>query len=1633
MSPDSKMPDPSEQDNPQESDQQSLSEPRPRTGSPADSLLLCPNCNERIYHAPGVHHDRPVCPQCHTPVTAGRAEQTPAEQPAESPADDVLDLLPADDSPDDSAGLLTLEPVPADEPASGLPDGEEVPVLATTASGATEAEPPASAAEPSELALASLRCPGCTAENAADARSCSSCGRELYESCPTCEAAVFVGADTCGECGADLAGERRARALERRAKEALDRGSQADRDPEERAGSLEEASSALRELLESSPDREGAKEQVAAVESEQVALFEQMSKSAEVDGRHGAALQLYGKLLELRPDHAEAAARQQALTEIRQGVLQQAAEAQSAGDLSRAVSLLQDALENFAEDEEIQGALQEAVTAEEQRAAGLGRVSALRDAKSYHALRRLCQELRSMKVDEEDVTGLEAAADEAVQGADAVCAKAEELWQGGEHEKAIQKFQDALALVSDHPLAGQRVLETTEFLKEADDGLRRAKKWLEQRHYKEARRAAEAVLRQIPDTPEAEEIIESAEVELRRARKHTRMILSSAACFLVVCVGLWQGWGWLNTYWEKQDYEACLAASEVETEYEKALSLGTRYLEKWGEEARYEKEIKKLKKEVLVKIDDRDFRRFKAAAAKAAEKHDYQKAVALIEGYLKKHRKARHADEANEEIELLEDHRDFHEAALAANEAAGKKDFASAIKAYEDYGRKRPNGQHVEDANTKIVGFRDDWDFYKAEQAAAEAVAKEDLKTAIAAYEQYKKKQSLGRHVPKADEAIALLVDDLHFQEAQEEADEAEGDLQAIIAAYQGYLDAHPNGRHVDEARRAIADPADQLDFQKAGELAQAAEKRLDFQAAIDAYEKYLKGHPKGKHADEATARRDALTDDLHFHKARLAAEAAVEEEDYAAAIKEYEGYKKVEHKPKNHVKEADEQVALLTDDLHFQQAKAKAEEAKDDPKAIIAAYQWYLDLHDPDGRHVDEARAAIRDPADELDFRKAELAAKEAEQKPDFDAAIQAYETYKKEHENGKFVAKADERISALRDERDFRLAGAAAKTAEKEQDWQTAIRVYEVHRRAHDQCKHLNEVSERLEALQDELDFQTAEATEKKAGDRYEVAIAAYTAYLKKHDDGEHADEANERVTQLRDKIDERDWATCQASAKQAGENYEDAVLAYQVYLGQHPEGKYAKLAKEMIEVELPDKIDDRDFRIAEKGFLSAGDDREKAWQSYHKYLLEHGKGKHAGKVQQKMAAAFAAAIASARSCMAKRDCAGVASALTEAVAIYRDREHRDIQSLFAEAVKLLDRLGRADLASAAKLYQVLADFGHAESQYRLGVLCDDGGAGFAKDHKQAFTCFDKAAKQGHLLAQYRLGKCYAEAKGVTRDYGKAVECFRAAAERGCLEAQYELAHCYAAGRGVAREPGAAVEWLSKAANQGSAPAQYELGVGHYDGGEHDEAVKWFRKAAEQGHTLAQYRLGECYAEGKGTERSPAGAFEWFQRAARQNHAPAQYETGMCYLLGKGTAKNSLLALEWLRKAAKQGHAPAQYVLGQCSERGIGVLKNLSKAAEWYSKAAKQDLADAQSALGRCYIYGLGVTKDYAKAKEWLEQAAARKHPDALYHLGRLYYEGWGVARNPSTAANYWKAAAKGGDSGAIGELKRLGLSWD
>ena len=164
--------------------------------------------------------------------------------------------------------------------------------------------------------------------------------------------------------------------------------------------------------------------------------------------------------------------------------------------------------------------------------------------------------------------------------------------------------------------------------------------------------------------------------------------------------------------------------------------------------------------------------------------------------------------------------------------------------------------------------------------------------------------------------------------------------------------------------------------------------------------------------------------------------------------------------------------------------------------------------------------------------------------------------------------------------------------------------------------------------------------------------------------------------------------------------------------------------------------------------------------------------------------------------------------------------------------------------DFEKAREWWEKAAVQGHAIAQNDFGSLWHNGEGG-ERDYAKARIWFEKAAAQGNVTAKANLGLMYHYGRiGPKPDYAKAKEFYEAAQENA--GAQYQLGILYENGDGVSKDYDTARTWYLKAAKT-SAPAKYRLGILYENGGfgitkDLSRALEWYEKAAAQGHEQAK-----------------------------------------------------------------------------------------------------------------------------------------------------------------------------------------------
>src|ERR1017187_3925101 len=88
--------------------------------------------------------------------------------------------------------------------------------------------------------------------------------------------------------------------------------------------------------------------------------------------------------------------------------------------------------------------------------------------------------------------------------------------------------------------------------------------------------------------------------------------------------------------------------------------------------------------------------------------------------------------------------------------------------------------------------------------------------------------------------------------------------------------------------------------------------------------------------------------------------------------------------------------------------------------------------------------------------------------------------------------------------------------------------------------------------------------------------------------------------------------------------------------------------------------------------------------------------------------------------------------------------------------------------------------------------------------------FQEYKAKAEQGNAEAQFNLGFCYDDGRGVAKNYAKAAKWYRKAAEQGHTQAQFNLGYCYVNGQGVGKDKVEGYAWFSMAAKADSDAAK-------------------------------------------------------------------------------------------------------------------------------------------------------------------------------------------------------------------------------
>lgn len=240
----------------------------------------------------------------------------------------------------------------------------------------------------------------------------------------------------------------------------------------------------------------------------------------------------------------------------------------------------------------------------------------------------------------------------------------------------------------------------------------------------------------------------------------------------------------------------------------------------------------------------------------------------------------------------------------------------------------------------------------------------------------------------------------------------------------------------------------------------------------------------------------------------------------------------------------------------------------------------------------------------------------------------------------------------------------------------------------------------------------------------------------------------------------------------------------------------------------------------------------------------------------------------------------------------------------------------------------------------------LCDTARDDDAEELKQAVEPIKKAAEQGDITAQYKLGVLYSQGIGMEQDNAKACRWYRKAAEQGDMKAQYMLGRMYYNGEGVPQDFVKARQWWEKAAAQ-KVTAEDHSAIIYVNG-------SFYFNIYIDG--MPEYDIGILYSKGRGVRQDDGKALQLWEQSAAKGFVPAQLLLGYLYYRGEGgVGQDYGMARQWWKKAADRGNPSAQVSIGAMYEHGEGVKKDLTVAREWYDKACERGFEEGCTELKR------------------------------------------------------------------------------
>ena len=282
-------------------------------------------------------------------------------------------------------------------------------------------------------------------------------------------------------------------------------------------------------------------------------------------------------------------------------------------------------------------------------------------------------------------------------------------------------------------------------------------------------------------------------------------------------------------------------------------------------------------------------------------------------------------------------------------------------------------------------------------------------------------------------------------------------------------------------------------------------------------------------------------------------------------------------------------------------------------------------------------------------------------------------------------------------------------------------------------------------------------------------------------------------------------------------------------------------------------------------------------------------------------------------------------------------------------------------------------IANQGDADYQHLLGEMYYNGIYGLDYNKEEAFKWYEKAAVQGHPMAQCELAELYRMTNWNPKEQKIAANWLKKSAEQGNAKAQNDLGVLYAKGEGVNKD-------LTK-------------------------SYKWYDKAAAQGFDIAIHNIAKKFLGGDGIKRNAQKCYRLFRLASNNGNSFSRFIIRANY--DKCNAIKKMYNYDSILKDADKGDSVAQFDLYVMYDYGIGVDENRDEGYYWLRTAAADYHPTAQLELADRYIR----RKEYQKAYDLYYNLSDRGFRSAILAIAKMYMDGNYFSINYDKAVEFFK----------------------